>query len=208
MDWNSGFRAVLKDLFSERTEEVVRAYHKFEPAVESQKPHRLYREVLAATLQQAATSLGLPLAREKAESLPNRWGEQVVFGDVENMLADLRRLGCWLAVLTNCDEDLFAVTHRKFRLPFDLVVTAERVREYKPSLTHFRTFQDLSGVRPGEWIHVACSWFHDIAPAREIGIRSVWLDRDRTGHDPAAATVRIESATELPAVIKSLFGLR
>jgi 2-haloacid dehalogenase len=122
------------------------------------------------------------------------------------MLAELRSFGCRLAVLTNCDEDLFAPVHRKFQQPFDLVITAERVRDYKPALTHFRTFQEMTGVLPMDWVHVACSWVHDIAPARELGIRSIWLDRDRTGHNPAAATARIENADQLPAVIKHLLS--
>ena len=44
------------------------------------------------------------------------------------MLAELRSRGYRLAVLTNCDEDLFWTTHRLFNVPFDLVLTAERVR--------------------------------------------------------------------------------
>src|SRR6185436_9345658 len=56
-----------------------------------------------------------------------------VFGDVEEALSQLRSAGYKLGVLTNCDEDLFAQTQRSFKHPFDLVVTAERVKDYKPS---------------------------------------------------------------------------
>jgi 2-haloacid dehalogenase len=62
----------------------------------------------------------------------------------------------------------------------------------------------VSGVEPSNWIHAACSWYHDIAPARELGLRRIWVDRDRTGEDPSTATLRIESAAELPAAVKKL----
>jgi len=128
-----------------------------------------------------------------------------VFEDVEPMLAALRADGYRLAILTNCDEDLFGETQGAFRAPFDLVVTAERVRDYKPSPTHFHHFRRASGARPGEWVHVANSWFHDITPARELGIPRVWLDRDDTGQDPADACARVRSAADVPDAVRRLF---
>jgi len=97
-------------------------------------------------------------------------------------------------------------TERKFRAPFDRVVTAERVRDYKPALAHFRRFARDSGATRADWVHVACSWFHDIAPARELGLPRVWVDRDRTGDDPAAASRRIPDATALADTVSELMG--
>jgi 2-haloacid dehalogenase len=104
-------------------------------------------------------------------------------------------------VLTNCDDDLFARTQRAFREPFDLVITAEQVRDYKPSVTHFRRFFRISGVAMPDWIHVACSWFHDIEPARSLGVKRVWVDRDRTGQDPSGATAWLPDASNLVATV-------
>src|SRR5262249_31294801 len=156
----------------------------------------------------AADALGITVSEVQARRLPEQWGAMPVFADVEPMLAALRADGCRLAVLTNCDEDLFARTQRAFRQPFDLVVTAERVLDYKPSLAHFRYFARVSGAKPGEWVHVANSWYHDIAPARELGIPRIWLDRDDTGGDPAAASARVRSAATVPETIATLLGAR
>jgi 2-haloacid dehalogenase len=133
------------------------------------------------------------------------WSSLPVFGDVERMLRELRETGCRLAVLTNCDDDLFSQTQRLFETPFDLVVTAEQVCDYKPSLSHFRLFDRLSAAGVGDWVHVACSWHHDIVPARKLGIRSVWLDRDDTGEDPGMATVRVRSALDVPGAVTRLW---
>ena len=183
------------------TPQVTDAYHRFERVLEGETPHRLYKDVLATGLSRAAAEVGIPLSEAHARSLPERWGTLPVFDDAEAMLAGLRAQGYRLAVLTNCDEDLFAETQRSFRTPFDLVVTAERVLDYKPASAHFRYFSRRSGVKPGEWVHVANSWYHDITPARDLGIPRIWLDRDDTGGDPAAASARVRSAAQVAEAI-------
>jgi len=206
VDWHGGFTEILRPIAGPRTEELIAAYHRFEGEVEGETPFRSYRSVLEETLRRAAGAIRLPLGDEEARSLPDRWDRLAIFLDVEPALAALRRDGWRLGVLTNCDEDLFAVTERSFRAPFDRVVTAEQVRDYKPSLGHFRWFARATGVAPGDWVHVACSWRHDIVPARELGLPRIWLDRDRTGEDPAAATRRIHDATVLPATVAEVLA--
>jgi len=201
VDWHTGFTAVLRDIAGDRLPELLTAYHRHEREVETARPHGLYRDVLATALRRAAGDLGIPITDEQATALPRNWGRLPVFPDVEPELAALRADGYRLAVLTNCDNDLFAETQKAFRRRFDLVVTAENAKDYKPALTHFRRFFRLSGVGLDDWTHVACSFFHDIGPAGEMGIRRIWVDRDRTGEDPGAATVRLPDARGLAAAV-------
>ena len=205
VDWNSGFSAILTPFSSNQTSELMRAYHKFERAVEAERPYRPYREVLVSSLLRASREIGLALSETDARTLPQSWGRMPLYPDVEVMLTQLRGMGCRLAVLTNCDDDLFEQTHRSFRQPFDLVVTAQRVRNYKPSLSHFRFFSRSAGVVPSDWIHVACSRYHDIAPAKAFGIRRVWLDRDATGEDPTGASAHVHSASEVSDAVLKLY---
>ena len=205
VDWHSGFSALLRPIAGSKTTDLLRAYHQLEPGVQAERPFRLYRKVLSETLLLAARDIGLELTKSQTASIAGHWGSLPVFADVEESLAGLRLAGCEIAVLTNCDDDLFKQTERRFREPFDLVVTAERVRDYKPAHNHFRFFERTTGVSRSDWVHVACSWFHDIAPARDLGIKRIWLDRDRTGDDPAAASLRLLSPTDLPAAVMGLF---
>jgi 2-haloacid dehalogenase len=204
VDWRAGFASILTPLVGERTAEVMRAYDRLEPGLEAETPHRRYADVLATGLARAAAECGIVLSEAQARRLPERWGTMAVFPDVEAMLATLRARGHRLAVLTNCDEDLFGETGRAFRAPFDLVVTAERVRDYKPAPAHFRYFSRVSGAKAGEWVHVANSWFHDIAPARALGVPRIWLDRDDTGEDPAEASARVRSADGVADAVAGL----
>jgi 2-haloacid dehalogenase len=206
VDWHSGFAAILERLVGAKTPDVMRAYHRYERLIEAVKPHRLYKEVLVTSLMRAADEVGVPLTEPLARQLPQSWATLPIFDDVEPMLARLRDMECRSAVLTNCDDDLFELTERSFRVPFDLVITAERVRDYKPSPSHFRDFARSTGVQDKDWVHVACSWFHDIGPAREMGINRVWLDRDSTGEDPATASVRVTSGAEVCEAVAHLYA--
>lgn len=205
VDWHTGFTDILGPLVGDHLPEVVAAYHRCERRLEAEEPYRPYREVLVNGLLLAALETGVSLTEAQARTLPESWARLAVFTDVEDMLAGLRVMGCRLAVLTNCDDDLFEHIHRNFRQPFDLIVTAEQVRAYKPSLARFRHFAGTTGVETADWVHIACSCFHDIQPAGELGIRRIWLDRDRTGEDPAAANARVLSAGEVCDAVARLW---
>jgi 2-haloacid dehalogenase len=201
VDWLSGYRRILEPVSGNMTERLLSAYHRQERLVESEQPFHSYKQVLALSLSRAANEIGLPLTEKQANVLSQEWHRQPVFDDVEPALAQLRSAGWKLAVLTNCDEDLFERTHSRFRERFDLVVTAERVRSYKPARAHFKFFREQTGVRTEDWVHVACSWFHDIVPARESGLRHIWLDREHENEN-AEGNLRIHSAADLVKAIE------
>ena len=207
VDWQAWFAEVLLPLGGSTAADVIRAYHAHERVVERDYPHRAYKDVLVTALERSTAERGIRLSPQDARAIWTAgWASMRLFDDVEAMLAELRANGYRLAVLTNCDEDLFAITHRLFKAPFDLVLTAERIRGYKPERWHFRGFEKLTGVVRPNWVHVANSWYHDIAPARALGVRHVWLDRDRTGEDGGSVTPRIQSALEVPSMIRGLFA--
>lgn len=204
-DWHGGYRALLTPIVGARTDDLIKAYHGIERALEAERPHRLYREVLTVGLERAARQIGVALPPEEADVIARRWGELPFYGDVPRALAQLRERGFKIGVLTNCDDDLFARTLEQFPQPHpDLVVTAQQVGSYKPVLGHFRTFEQRSGVAHRNWVHAACSWFHDIAPARDLGIARVWVDRDHTGDDPAAASRVLPGLSDLAEVAAGL----
>jgi 2-haloacid dehalogenase len=205
VDWQAGFVAALRPLAGDKAPEVVRGYHVHERLVEREQPHRSYKDVLVTALMRAAADLGVTISPAAARTLPEAWQYMRPFDDVEAMLAELRSQGWRLAVLTNCDEDLFAVTHGMFRMPFDFVLTAERVRGYKPAAWHFRGFELLMRMERCDWVHVACSWYHDIEPARALGIQHVWLDRERTGEPGVQESAHVHLAADVAGVVDRLF---
>lgn len=205
VDWHAGFAGALVPYFGDQTPDIVRAYQAHERIAEREYPHRSYKDVLVTALARAAEQQGVAIPAAAARALPEAWSSMRPFADVETMLAELRARGWRIAVLTNCDEDLFAVTHRMFRAPFDFTLSAERVRGYKPAPWHFRGFERLMRVSRQDWVHVACSYYHDIAPAQALGIRHVWLDRDRSGEPGVVPSVHVSSASEVVEAIEHQF---
>ena len=82
-----------------------------------------------------------------------------------------------LVVISNIDDNLFAETRKRLDVDFDAVITAEQARSYKPSLNNFRIALRTLAVSPDRLLHAAQSVYHDIVPARSLGIATVWVNR-------------------------------
>lgn len=139
-------------------------------------------------------------------------GQVRPFDDVEWMLAELRTKGYNLGVLTNGGDREFEMAHRAFRQPFDMFVTAERVRARKPSHRPFQAFERLTGVDRGGWVHVGRSVYHDVAPAEAYGLQGVWLDRGLTWPAPRegapyAASAGAAHVYTVAAALEAIDGL-
>jgi len=181
IDWESGIsgaflRAATAEGVTLNRDDVLRAYANLERNVEAEG-YRSYREILRETATQVAHALGWPLATEHAgflgESLPS-WQP---FPDTNPALERLVAIGCRLGILSNIDDDLLAATRMHFTVDFDIVVTAQQVRSYKPGHAHFLTARERIG--DARWLHAAESNFHDIVPTNALGIDNAWINRQR-----------------------------
>ena len=132
------------------------------------------------------------------------WSSMRLFSDVEAMLAELRLNGWQIGVLANCDDDLFEVTHRAFTRPFDVFVTSERVRAFKPERWHFRAFELITGVARHDWVHVGSSAYRDVGPARAFGLTPLWLDCRERGGSGRFSSVRVASRADVSRAIDAL----
>jgi 2-haloalkanoic acid dehalogenase type II len=178
IDWNGGIRAELARVFGEeRADEQLERYHQLEPELEADGT-RSYREVLT----EAMRGLGAPDGEEEAlaRSLP-QWRP---FPEVPQALAEAREQGWSLAILSNTDRDYIDASIARLGVPFELAIVASEIGSYKPALGHWRAFEERIGRAPD--VHVAASLFHDIGPANELGLPSVWINRlgERPGPEP------------------------
>jgi len=62
-------------------------------------------------------------------------------------------------------------------VPFDEVVVAQEIGSYKPAHKHWEVFFERTKAPRDGHVHVAASLFHDIVPANELRLRSVWINR-------------------------------
>ena len=206
-DWNTGMARALEKHVGRDAGRLLSAYHQAEFELESGPGWMPYREVLTAGLASAARHEGIDLPDGGQEAFVRDWPDLPVFDDTGPALTALREQGWRLAILTNCDDDLFAATRSRLPVPFDLVVTAQQVGSYKPDLGHFRAFADQVNVTAANWIHVANSWVLDMVPAARMGLRKVWVDRDGTGHPAKLAERRITSMRRLPEAVADVSAI-
>ena len=175
IDWNGGIRAVLADVFGEdRADQLLHRYHELEPELEADGQLE-YRQVLTRALERLANeeSVGLDDPNALADSLPS-WQP---FPEARGSLEEARVRGWRLAILSNTDLDYIDASKQLIGVPFDETVVASEIGSYKPAHGHWEAFFRRTGADRTGHVHVAASLFHDIAPARELGLRSVWINR-------------------------------
>jgi 2-haloacid dehalogenase len=197
-------RHALQPLFGDLTDEVLREYRRIERVVEAEQPFRRYRGVLAEALGRAAVVVGVRVPNGESHVLSETLPEWPLFADTDLVLQRLRDFGLRIAVLSNVDDDLIAGTLRQLTVDFDEIVTAEQVRSYKPADAHLVEFQRRSGVGRRGWIHAGASWFHDVEPARRLGIEVVYVNRQRTDVPDSSAWI-VENLRELPDAVLDIF---
>ncbi len=179
IDWESGICAwfegsAARDGSTLARPEILAVYAKIEPAVEAES-FRPYREVLAETALRVAKHFDRALTPERARGLADSLPSWEPFPDTNPALERFVSAGYRLGILSNVDDDLLAGTLRHFTVRFDLLVTAQQVRSYKPSPGHFETARRRIGA--SRWLHAAQSHFHDVVPCRALSIPVAWVNR-------------------------------
>jgi len=184
IDWNLGIRRELERLFGvAAAPHLLARYHEIERELES-APFHTYREVLTLALERLAQEESIQLPEGEAGALGRSLPDWPPFPEVPSALAELRERGWQLAILSNSDRDLIAASQRLLGVPFDLAIVAEDVESYKPAHRHWERFFEATTADRERHVHVAASLFHDIAPAQELGLRSVWINRLGEPADP------------------------
>lgn len=182
IDWESGLLAHLRPIIERNDAHVIDDFIlEFYGATESRiqdGAYRPYREVMTAVLDALGERLGFTPTTEERLDFPASIGDWRPFADT---IPALKRLGSrfQLIVVSNVDDDLFDLTQAQLGINFDHVVTAEQVRAYKPDRKPFEAAIRRIGMDKSRILHVAQSRFHDIAPARALGMKTVWIDRRR-----------------------------
>ena len=186
IDWNRGIRGELDRLFgAEDAPRLLERYHELEPGLESD-PFRSYREVLTLALERLAQEEEIQLPEGEAAALPRSLPSWPPFPEVPVALAELRNRGWRLAILSNSDRDLISASQQQLGVPFEHAIVAQDVESYKPAHAHWQRFFEVTAADRQHHVHVAASLFHDVAPARELDLRSVWINRldEKAGPEP------------------------
>ena len=180
IDWESGIIEAVRGVLGAhgrelRPAEILECFARFESTIQA-GAYLTYREVLSRVVDEFGRELGFAPSPEERASLPESIARWAPFDDT---VAALRILASRyrLAVISNVDDDLFAFSQPCLGVEFDEVVTAQQVGSYKPDARNFELALERLGVPVDAILHVAQSLFHDVAPAKRLGLATVHVNR-------------------------------
>jgi 2-haloalkanoic acid dehalogenase type II len=184
IDWESGMIAALRPLTDRTTKplsrnDILAAHTRHEAFQQAQTPSRLYRDLLAIVHKRLAEEWGMPAPWAESVAYGRSVGDWPAFPDTVAALKYLKQ-HFRLVILSNVDNESFALSNARLEVVFDAVVTAEDVGSYKPAAANFEyLLAKLSGmgISKTDVLHTAESLFHDHVPANRIGLRSCWIHR-------------------------------
>jgi 2-haloacid dehalogenase len=203
IDWESGIAAGARlqlgdalDAWSD--EDLIAAFAAVEH--EAEVPYKPYREVLALSLRGMGERLGFAVSDAQAAGFGTSVGQWPAFPDSADALQRLQER-FKLAVITNCDDDLFAQSERRLGVSFDYVITAQQAGSYKPAHAGFLLAFDRIDEPRERILHVAQSLFHDHVPAKQLGMTSVWIDRRQGRGGGASMDVDAHPDATFPSMV-------
>jgi 2-haloacid dehalogenase len=177
IDWDGGIGRAMHALWPESDlPRLMRRYHAIEPLVQEGRD-LAYREVGRRTIRAIAAIEGLELQPRDEFALADSLPSWPAFADVPPALRQLRKHGWKVAILSNTDPDLLAASLHQIGVPVDLQITAAEAGSYKPAHGHWRRFFSETHVPSDRHVHIGASPFHDLAPAAELGLTAVWINR-------------------------------
>jgi 2-haloacid dehalogenase len=186
VDWNGGIRRQLARLFGEaESGDLLAEYHLIEPRIQREEPSLSYREVMARVLAELAASREKHLPEDERDALGRSLPDWPIFAEAPGALGEARDRGWKLAMLSNTDRDFIEASIERLGVPFDLSVVAGEIGSYKPGHRHWEAFWEQTGADRDRHVHVAQSHFHDIVPATELGLPTIWINRLGETGDPA-----------------------
>jgi 2-haloacid dehalogenase len=199
VDWESGILNALKPILSNHNinisdPEILELFARLESKQESGN-YLNYREILKNVVQDFGKELNFEPTEIEVNALPDSIPNWEPFPDTVQALKALKKR-YKLTIISNIDDELFAHTAKKLAVEFDWVITAEQVKSYKPSLQNFQVAIQRMGITGNRLLHVAQSIYHDIVPAKTMGLATVWVNR-RKNQEGFGATV---PANETPDV--------
>jgi len=204
IDWEKGiweaFEAEAnRDGFTIEREEVIPLFMEIEREIESGS-YELYAEVLRRTVVEIAKRLGWPLEPSRSGFLPDSVARWAPFRETRPALEKIAKK-YQVGLISNIDDKLLGQTRRHLQVDFDIVVTAQQVRSYKPDVAHFNECARRIGGKKG-WVHIASSYYHDIEPCVKAKIPVIWVNRHKETLDagqrkPTAEVANLREAAKL-----------
>ncbi|WP_028745908.1 haloacid dehalogenase type II [Rhizobium mesoamericanum] len=204
IQWDEGLLAAMDKILAGKERSIDRdafisVYDRYEHRLEEDRPHRSFKDVSATALASAMSEFSLDISAGDADILTSSISRMPPFPEVAATLARLKAAGFKLAIISNTDDAIIAGNVAQLGGSVDRVITAEQAGAYKPTRQIFQYAWKELGIKKDQLVHICASPHLDLAAARELGFRTIWVDRG-TGRKPLADYVPNETVTRLDEV--------
>jgi 2-haloacid dehalogenase len=189
IDWEEGVYKAFKkeadrDGFTIERDVIIPLFHQISREIEGGS-YELYAEVLRRTALQIAKEIGWPLEPSRSGFLPDSVARWTPFKETAAQIKKFHAAkGIGVGLISNVDDKLLGQTRRHIPADFDLVVTAQQVRSYKPDPAHFKECERRMGTKKG-WVHIAASHYHDVEPCVKLKVPVIWVNRNKEQLEPS-----------------------
>jgi 2-haloacid dehalogenase len=202
IDWETGIWGALQPVIADHhieiaVDQALELYGELESEVERGQYHE-YRTVLGMVLKGFGSRVGFTPNEAEVQRFSESVRDWPAFPDSARALQALKKK-YKLAILSNIDDALFAFSSQRLGMQFDWIITAQQAKSYKPSLNNFHLGIERIGLPRSKILHVAQSLYHDIVPAKTLGLSTVWINR-RHGKKGFGATppAQVQPDLEVP----------
>ncbi|MGQ2952339.1 MAG: haloacid dehalogenase type II [Agrobacterium sp.] len=204
IQWDEGLLAAMDRILAGKKQSIDRdafisVYDRHEHRLEAERPHRSFKNVSATALALAMEEFSLEASPGDADILTSSISGMPPFPEVVATLAGLKVAGFKLAIISNTDDAIIAGNVAQLGGSIDRVITAEQAGAYKPTKQIFQHAWTELGIEKEQLVHICASPHLDLAAARELGFRTIWVDRG-TGRKPLADYVPNATVARLDGV--------
>ena len=163
--------------------ELSAAFNKHEAVFQKQDPTMSHPDVLAASYHALAKEWGVTAIGADAQAVGESVGTWPAFPDTVEAVKTLGKYYKLIPVSNVTEKGIAAVIAGPLKgIDFDAVLTAETIGSYKPDHRNFEYLMAKAselGVEKDQLLHVAQGVASDHVPAKQLGIYSAWISRNR-----------------------------
>ena len=193
-DWIYGIKSVINYVLGK--DYLDEFFHLEREELVTRKP---YSQILKLCLRKLCRAHGVRYEERYGNALIISFAKSPPFPDTVPGLTLLKEEGLNVGIISNTERKLIKITLAGIEHLIDYIVTSEDTGYYKPSHKAFTEALKLMGVDKSEVVHVSAYPYYDLIPARELGIRTLMIDRYGFKWD-----IKVKNLEELIRVINKL----
>lgn len=119
------------------------------------------------------------LTKRLSEYWDKYWGKPAIFPESRSVLAKIYEYDIPICLVSNIDNDVLYSALEYNQLTFEMIVTSEDCRSYKPRPEMFQKALSILNLSNYEVLHVGDSLRSDVKGARCLEIPVLWINRKR-----------------------------